>query len=267
MKLRGDKQGSEKYYIIISLILGIMVLALALYFIFHEYFTEETLDWEACRQSVVMRGNLPEISKGGIRWATFKDKFPLKCKTEVIYIDENTEDVKQVIEDTIRSCWNLFSEGKLKIFPSDKLGFESFCVPCARIHFDPAVVDKYTGDKKIDMKVIYDKLFPDFKPFYADYFYVDDSSLDFSSWSFSLVTGETLASKIVYPRYVDSKKGDLVYYFEQITASSDTKAYSYGFYFQQDQVEKDPYDELKKMSWFGGPYSAHVCDQFDGIPA
>ena len=35
-----EKKGSEKYYIIISLILGLILVAIVLYFLFHEYFTD-----------------------------------------------------------------------------------------------------------------------------------------------------------------------------------------------------------------------------------
>ena len=83
-----NKKVSEKYYIIISLILGLLVLGLVLYYLFQEYFTEEDIDLEVCRQSVILRNSMPNaerIATSSIE--EIKGMFPLKCKTDVIKID------------------------------------------------------------------------------------------------------------------------------------------------------------------------------------
>lgn len=132
---RINKRG-DKYYILISLILGLIVLSLSLYFIFQEYFNEEMIDMESCRQSILLRATLPEAKVAKINWESFKDDFPLKCKTEVV--DITKEDIIQdnagvIIADTIVQCWNLYGNGDLNAFPSGWVGKKSVCVPCARI--------------------------------------------------------------------------------------------------------------------------------------
>lgn len=126
------KRGSEKYYIIISLILGLIVLSLSLYFIFHEYFTEDELDWQACRQSIYLRSIAPNFKD----ITDLKDAFPLKCKTEVITID--TAEPKVVygkIADTIAAGWYLFGEGEYDIVPRKWVDQTNYCMVFARIHY------------------------------------------------------------------------------------------------------------------------------------
>ncbi|MDH3353523.1 MAG: hypothetical protein OEL87_03680, partial [Nanoarchaeota archaeon] len=91
---RINKRGGYKYSIILSLILGLMVLSLSMYFIFNEYFTSDDVGWEVCRQSIQIREMLPEYHEA---WTTltpvnFKKNFPLKCKTMVVDIEK--EDIK-----------------------------------------------------------------------------------------------------------------------------------------------------------------------------
>jgi hypothetical protein len=74
-----NKKGDEKYYIIISLILGVIILGLSLYMIFNEYFTSEDIDWETCRQSVVLRANLPDRQLATLG-VSIKGQYPLKRK-------------------------------------------------------------------------------------------------------------------------------------------------------------------------------------------
>jgi hypothetical protein len=126
-----NKRAGEKYYILISLILGILILGLALWFIFHEYFTEEELNWEACRQSIVLRsGHVANALK------YLQQNFPFKCKTQVIEINnDDPNEVMKKVADTMASCWYLFGEGKLKLYPDGLLETEKIGFVCARIHF------------------------------------------------------------------------------------------------------------------------------------
>jgi hypothetical protein len=178
-----NKKGAEYYYIVLSLILGLMVFAVFLFWIYEEYFTEEEADIQICRQSVQIRANIPDItmkgptatdlaaagagtvvagpvggiigyesfSSGGTEYTvkSFKQEFPLKCKTQVVTIDyEDQARFEKEIANTIAGCWSLFGEGKSNIFPANSIAgdvffFRSTCVPCARIHVSPKVRDYY----------------------------------------------------------------------------------------------------------------------------
>ena len=122
-----SKKGAEKYYIIISLILGLIILALALFFIFQEYFTGEEIDWETCRQSVILRETIPRQDAFFQDIAAAREAFPLKCKTEVVNINyKNTTKLGREILETMRSCWALFDDGKGEFFPVYKFSGHSF---------------------------------------------------------------------------------------------------------------------------------------------
>jgi len=136
-----DKRASEKYYILISLILGIIILAIAFYFIFQEYFLQEDIDWETCRQSLIMRsGNVANILKQGQELS-----FPFKCKTQVVEIDfKDFDRAGKLIADTMAQCWALFSEGKLDLYSTDFIQQRTHCFHCARIHFTEDVKEYYS---------------------------------------------------------------------------------------------------------------------------
>lgn len=142
------KAGDEKYYILLSLIIGIMILGIVLFFIFKEYFTEDDLTWEACRQSIVMRASVPDTSI-----QTIADLVPLKCKTGIYNV--NYEDKKklwgEVVPKLISACDSLTGNGKYRIFP-DKFWFDqtnSYCFPCVRIHFEENVKSYYGNSRDL----------------------------------------------------------------------------------------------------------------------
>jgi len=134
------KRGAYKHHIIISLILGLMVLGLVFGLIFPELL-EAGVDWEVCRQSIYLRNSMPNY----IVIDQAKDLLPLKCKAEVIEVDyKDIDRAEKEIADTMAACWHLFGEGRYSIFPPTRGVFpESYCVPCARIHFDEDVKDFY----------------------------------------------------------------------------------------------------------------------------
>lgn len=137
-----NKNGSEKYYIVISLILGLMVLALSLYFIFGEYFTEDQLDWQQCRQSVILRTNLPKATLLGLE-TDLKGAFPLKCKTEVVTIDsaEKSAEVYGKVAEAVAEGWYMFGEGKFDFIHRDFTKDQTLCLVFARIHFTQDAID------------------------------------------------------------------------------------------------------------------------------
>ena len=135
-----NKRGSEKYYIIISLILGLMVLALGLFFIFNEFFNEGDIDWERCRQSILLRASIPDTSEklGG----NLKDALDLKCKTQVIEIDgDSYDDINKILADTVASCWYTYGEGELDFFVTKYWGRITYAMVCARLKFSPKVLE------------------------------------------------------------------------------------------------------------------------------
>jgi len=141
------KRGDEKYYILISLILGVMVLALSLYFIYHEYFTEDDLNWEQCRESILLRANLPETELFKVIDVSSKDFLPLKCQTQVINIDyEDVDKIEEKIAETMAGCWYLVGEGYYKFFASDSSDIDTRCLVCARIHLDSEVEEYYKNN-------------------------------------------------------------------------------------------------------------------------
>ncbi len=148
-----NKKGQEKYYIIISLILGLMVLSLSLYFIFNEYFTEDEADWEICRQSVLLRTKA--IESGGIANVAELTEFPFKCKTEVIEIDYYDEEkAKSEIADALASCHALYGGGELQLYTKDFYKSDTNCFVCSRIHFSEDVVKKYSSKLDIGNYII-----------------------------------------------------------------------------------------------------------------
>ena len=151
-----NKKGQEKYYIIISLILGLMVLSLSLYFIFNEYFTEDEADWEICRQSVLLRAKAVGDRSNLIAWAA--ENFPFKCKTEVVNIDyKNYDKAGFAIVDAMASCKALYDEGQL-YGQGGILEGRSHCFHCSRIHFTEDVRDFYSPKKILDDLIHKDEL-------------------------------------------------------------------------------------------------------------
>lgn len=168
------KRGDEKYYLLISIMLGLIILAISLYFIFQEYFDEDDLNFETCRQSILLR-NLGFESDRPITsfLEATKDLTPLKCKNDVVNIDaveginmvrnipikyiaeiivkEGDSEtrvkmdkdrkifprdvVAKVIADKLVQCWYLFEKGEYSLFPPKILDERRDCSVCTRIHF------------------------------------------------------------------------------------------------------------------------------------
>ena len=143
-----NKKGAEKYYIIISLILGLMIIAISFYFIFNEYFTQEDIDWETCRQSIVLRGYAPEV-EASVTEVSTKGILPLKCKTQVIEIDSSEPDeIFEIIADTVATCWFLYGEGKLNFMDREQISSKNFCMICARIEFSKKAQEEFDEKTK-----------------------------------------------------------------------------------------------------------------------
>lgn len=144
MEMGRSKKGDGKYWVIISLILGILVLTISLYFIFKEYFDQNTIDYENCRQSIYLRSISPDFHN----LADLKNAMPLKCKTEVVNIDTaKPDEVYAKISDTVAAGWYLFGEGKFDIVPRKWTG-KNYCMVFARVHYTEKAkndFNKYLG--------------------------------------------------------------------------------------------------------------------------
>lgn len=132
-----NKKADEKYYIVISFILVILIMGLGFYFLFKEYFTSEEMNWETCKQSITLRGN--SLLEGRLGEDAIRSAFPFKCQTQVINVN-NVSDAPKIISDAMASCWSLYGEGKLRLYGSNWLFTDNQCFICYRIHFSKEIV-------------------------------------------------------------------------------------------------------------------------------
>jgi hypothetical protein len=280
-----NKKGDYKWNIMFSLILGLLILTLSLYFIFNEYFTAEDMEWEICRQSIQVRSTLPDPTIANLDVGSFKNEFPLKCKTHVVEISKDDvipdEDGKMEIEtkiaETMAECWALYDKGDASAFPSEFFK-SSTCVPCARIHLTPEAKEKL-GDKTINIRNALDL---PMTPKYSYYVFLRDSGKKFSAFDFGnglpfnlygdefkiekakgifgiesvtlrnkLTGGEFEAymttTDISFPETFNAKDGDLLINYGIASLGKDPfgKYSPYLFYFQTNQ-ENNPFDEVRK---------------------
>ena len=142
------KRGSEKYYIIISFILGLLVLGIGLTLIF-DIGKNDNLDFEACRNSIIIRANTPKASFADLDLLQLKDSYPLKCKTNVINVEEkDVKNIEKIMGDSLAECWALFGNGDYEVFPAGIIEKTAICVPCARIHFTEEAKQKLSDENK-----------------------------------------------------------------------------------------------------------------------
>ena len=278
-----NKKGDYKYGIILSLILGVMVLSLSLYFIFQELWSDDELDWEICRQSIQIRALLPDVEKWGITVDSFKDTYPLKCKTMVVEIEKsdvkNIKNAQKIIAETMARCWALYDKGDSNAFPS-KVFKSSVCAPCARIHLTEDA-KKYMEDKKMTGINIRESLMNlKMAKEYTYYEYLSNSGKKFSAfnfgngfafdlegrefgietdtwpWKYSYLTnrlsgGEFMAlmasTNVFLPEVFDITKGDLLINYGIVTMGNEGFGdyVPYLFYFQANQ-RTNPFGEAEK---------------------
>ena len=144
------KKGEFRHDVLLSLIIGLIVVAIVFWWIFQEFFTEDDIDYEVCRESLILRSKLPEKDVLA-DVASTKAYLPLKCGTRVVDIDyEDVGKAEAVIGNTISECWYMTGKGEYEIFPGSDSVYGDISVPCmacARIHIDKKVRDFYSLDK------------------------------------------------------------------------------------------------------------------------
>lgn len=239
-----NKRGAEKYYVVISLILGMIILVIAIFWLYQEYFGQDEINRETCRQSIILRGNIPDVSLGGLNILTFKDKFPLKCKTEIVDIkSDKQEDVLREIADTLTSCHYLIGEGLYRLYPNVNIfGGNKVCIVCSRLHFSEDKKDKFpvldVGNYIIKTKM-------DSQRTYFDYIYGNRASA---------MPEQQLKDAVISMSKFDSRKGDIfVVAVYQQGRSITRQGYFTVIQFFQPEVKPDGFSAL--------------CDVIETIPA
>jgi len=280
-----NKRGDYKWGIVLSLILGLMVLSLSLYFIFNELWTGDEADRQVCRQSIQVRALLPDVTIAGIEGIdSFKDQYPLKCKTHVVEISEGDVErgeAGKIIAEIMAECWALYGKGDENAFPAEFFKSSS-CVPCARIHLSDEAKTAL-GSGRINIREALDLKMD---PQYSYYVYLRDSGKKFSAFDFgnSLsfdLSGEGFEFKdadwiwktfelknklnggkfnalmtvesVSLPEFFYAEKGDLLINYGIVgMGDSDFGDYvPYLFYFQSEDGK--PFDEVKKSFVFDIP--------------
>lgn len=279
-----NKKGDSKYDIILSIIVGIIVVGIVMFWIFQEFFTEEDIDWEVCRESLIVRNSLPE-GRVVTQYYETKTMLPLKCGTRVINIDyEDVQEAEKEIGQAVSECWYMVGRGEYEVFPYSgaTLGrTETPCMVCSRISLDADVKDYYT-ENKISIRnafntrlegydvTVWDYLNPErgsqAAPYFGGWndsgFYVNYSSANAYIFGLSFLSsggrGEGFnpwSDEIFYfPTYMDPEKGDFFIVYGEPTKELST-----------EEGERIPpymaflqYADFDKLSWPWSYYSSTV---------
>ncbi|MGB9708377.1 MAG: hypothetical protein ACPLXC_03595 [Candidatus Pacearchaeota archaeon] len=167
-----NKRGVTVQSVVIGMIVLVIVAAI-LFFFYKSLPYTETVNKEACRQSVLLRSqSLAGLQPGQVLG------IPLNCKTEEIKITTANEDViKKEIANAMYDCWWMLGEGKLDFFTENV--WQSYgipgagaprasCIICSTIRFDDNVKAKINS---IDMtQYLIDTKIPTKNITYFDYF-------------------------------------------------------------------------------------------------
>ncbi len=142
MKKKGEFHGK-----IVNLILVVIILSISIYFIFDVLWTQEDINWEVCRTSIIARNSVPNYAL----ISDVKDLVPLKCGMGVIVIDyKNIKKAEEEIAYALAQCKYLYEgdgDEKYILYPPKFFNDKAYCSPCVRIHFDDDVRDFYKWEK------------------------------------------------------------------------------------------------------------------------
>ncbi|MBT3642824.1 hypothetical protein HN604_01735 [archaeon] len=142
-----NKKADYKWGLLLNLIIGLIILGISLYFIFTEFVIEEDINYEVCRQSVILRQQA--IDKGGGFAAEMgkeiAEEFPFKCQASHKIIDYKDYDRAGIqIMDAMASCHALYGKGEYELYASNWFDEDLMCFQCYRISFAPEVNDYYS---------------------------------------------------------------------------------------------------------------------------
>jgi len=214
------KAGDEKYYIIISLIIGLMILAIALFFMFREYFSDDEMSLETCKQSLILRsGNLINGAK-----MLQESMVEFKCKTIVVNIKLSDKPamagkfwVEQKIADTMKFCFDFYAKRQLfsENFWSSNTD-EVACFHCARIHVDDDVIEdlKKTPTKMagasavLELNEYLSYQMPNSQETYKKYFYNVDNPAGDTTKQLNFKTVSFINQD--FPSIIDLGRGDII---------------------------------------------------------
>ena len=281
-----NKKGVWMGYLLAA-ILGLMVVGIGLYFIFGEYFTQDDIDWEQCKQSLILRDGMPEKDLK-ILVASTKNTLPLKCGTKTVVIDyKDRERAEKEIAETISSCWYMMGEGTYNMFPGsvwNKGVLDIPCMICARVRLNKDVRDYYTkeGEGLIDIKMALDGSLQGNERSFWEYLNPakgEKAFMYFNSWAENFSIDVHKVSSIGTPdltvdmeifnfsRYFYPDKGDLFITYAQPTSTS----------ISGDKVMKPymvllQYEDFDKLSdrWMDynkGLTFAKVCSSIESAPS
>lgn len=139
-------------YWIISIILALIVMSIGLYWIFQEYFNDDDVNEEICKESIILRNTIPDVEVSGLTLMDLKEKYPLKCKSQRIQIDYNdTERATNEILTKMAECWNLWGKGEYDIFSKKNFDAYSTCCVCAYFEFREDT-KQYYSENPINIK-------------------------------------------------------------------------------------------------------------------
>jgi hypothetical protein len=279
-----DKRGNMYDHLEV-LIPGLIVVAISLFWIFNVYFTSDDIDWEICRESLIMRNALPE--KQLIEVISSKGLLDLKCGTRAITIDyKDVNRAEKEIGETMSACWQMVGQGQYKVFPGSGIvsrNAQTPCMMCARVHLDAEVKEFYSKDEnKLDLEralnmplegqefTVFEYLNQPKSEHKAFNYFKDWSEKGFGvtydkKWTWSGLPDD--AKSFSFPKYFSVDKGDLfIGYSEPITvatASSERGVKPYMFLIQ--------YYDFDKLSepWIGYELTlqSKVCSSIETIPS
>lgn len=291
-----NKKGDFKYSHIGSLILGLLIIAIGMYGMFNIYFTSEDIDWEVCRESLILRNSLPEKDLI-VEVASTKSALPLKCKTQTVTIDyEDVERAEKEIGETVSSCWYMIGRGEYKVFPSGSLasGKDTPCMICARVHLDSEVREFYS-ENKISIKRSLNNPLEGYDTSIWDYLNPDRGAKAFTyfeGWNeegFNITpitdiswTGFDPEDKEVFslPEYLQLEKGDLFIAYAEPTreefASKERVVDPYMILLQYDDFDKLGYvwaTSAEVADYLFNPFATaskndiKVCSSIETVPS
>jgi hypothetical protein len=159
MKTKKGELTSKQLITIIILIISFAIIII----FFVSLNLRKTVDTEACRNSVILRGSLPLGA----------DTVQLKCKTQDVCLSMGGDDCRVTRKDLVTikvedeneltkemvnllwDCWWMMGEGKVDYMSSGIGDEEAYCSICNKVYFDDKIKAKYKEEGGIPYSLIY----------------------------------------------------------------------------------------------------------------